>query len=628
MCGICGIVNKDIAMEVSGREITAMNRSLEHRGPDEEGQHVESNVGLGSRRLSIIDLSTGKQPVYNENESMVIVYNGEVYNYRDLRKNLIGKGYNFRTQSDTEVVLHLYEEYGENCLHHLNGMFAFAIYDKNRDRLFLARDRLGIKPVYYYEAKNKFIFASEIKAILLNDSVKRDLDYEAIGDFLNLSYIPAPKTVFKQIRKLPAGCYLYLNDGNIKIHEYWRPVPGQGIQGYKEADYHENLEELIKASVKRRLISEVPLGAFLSGGVDSSLIVGMMSELEDKPVQTFSIGFDIEKFNELPYAKMVSEHCNTNHHTRILSPKIEELLPELISNFDQPFADPSFLPTYLLSKVAHETVTVALSGDGGDELFGGYNRYADGVKSDKYDFLPSFIKDGIRMVSNGLSPNFKGSTRMRRMALDKEARYYDYHNRFPASLQRTVFSEDLIKKLDGYDSFEVFKKYFDEVSYVDDYLTKMQYVDIRTYLVDNNLEKVDKMSMLNSLEVRVPLLDHTVVEFAMNLPSSLKIAKGEKKSLLKKITSKYVPHDAVYRAKRGFSVPISAWFRENLKDYIGGILTEKKTLERGFVNPQGVNYLIDRNKKEERGYDVKLWNLLILELYMRDKIDLEAGSVN
>lgn len=243
----------------------------------------------------------------------------------------------------------------------------------------------------------------------MNDSVKRDLDYEAIGDFLNLSYIPAPKTVFKQIRKLPAGCYLYLNDGNIKIHEYWRPVPVQGIRGCKEAEYHENLEELIKASVKRRLISEVPLGAFLSGGVDSSLIVGMMSELEDKPVQTFSIGFNIKKFNELPYAKMVSEHCNTNHHTRILSPNIEELLPELISKFDRPFADPSFFPTYLLSKVAHENVTVVLSGDGGDELFGGYNRYVDAIKSDKYDFLPSFIKGGIKMVSNGLSPTLKGS---------------------------------------------------------------------------------------------------------------------------------------------------------------------------------------------------------------------------
>lgn len=628
MCGICGILNKDRSDTVPKRYIEAMNRSLTHRGPDDGGFFIEKNVAMANRRLSIIDLSTGRQPIFNEDESKVIVYNGEIYNYLELREMLIKSGHRFRTRSDTEVILHLFEEYHERCVDYLNGMFAVAIFDRKERTLFLARDRLGIKPLYYCQGGERFLFASEIKAILLDESVEKELDYQALADFFCLSYIPAPKTLFRRIRKLPPGSYLYLKDGRVSLREYWRPPLDEGISGFTKKDYQECLVELITAAVKRRLISDVPIGAFLSGGVDSSLVVGMMSKLKDESIETFSMGTERESHNELPYARAVSEHCGTLHHEKVLMPDIHNILPTLVAAFDQPFADSSFVPTYYVSKLARERVTVALSGDGGDELFGGYNRYIRALKSRRYDIIPHFVKVPMAKLSSGLSAKVRGTTRLRHMAMDEEVRYYDMLCRFPGGLKDMVFSGDLRRHLNGYHSSEVFLKYFVEAKETDDYLKKIQYVDLRTYLVDNNLEKVDKMSMLNSLEVRVPLLDHTVVEFALRVPSEFNIVEGEKKSILKEIAARYVPREVVFRPKHGFSIPVSFWFRDSLHDYTRGILTEKRTLERGLLDPRGVTFILDRHKHGLEDYSNKIWNLLVFELFMRSYESGVPGHAN
>ncbi len=621
MCGICGIYNFGSGQPVEGDMLQRMRDVMRHRGPDEEGLYLEGNLGLGHRRLNIIDLSTGQQPMCNEDGTIWIVYNGEVYNFPELREDLSRKGHLFKTRSDTEVIIHAYEEYGPDCVQKLRGAFAFALWDERERCLMLARDRMGIKPLSYLMDDNRLVFASEIKAILEAEGVRRELDLAALDSYLKYQYVPAPQTIFAGLKKLPPGHVLVHKNGRTTIHRYWDLRFGAEGGAHPEEYYRERLLELLREAVKIRLMSDVPLGAFLSGGIDSSTVVALMSQVMDQPVKTFSVGFEEEDFSELRHARMVAERFGTDHHEFVVRPDALEVLPRLVWQFDEPFADSSAIPTYYVSRLAREYVTVCLSGDGGDETFAGYNRYEQAVKEHRrLDWLPLTLRRVVFGTMHRLLPEYvKGKGLTRRASLSPTGRYIEAVSIFPEQSRLALLTDEVRSELrDGQRRF--LQGYFDQAQGLD-YLSQLQYVDTMTYLPEDGLVKVDRTSMLNSLETRVPLLDHEVLEFAATIPAELKMQGYERKYILKKTMEGLVPDEILYRRKMGFGVPLRHWFRKELHDYAKEVLLDRRTSQRGLFNRACIESILNNHQRGMRDFSAKIWALLFFEEWYRCYLD-------
>jgi len=636
MCGISGKLFFDPTRSVEENLLLRMCRVLAHRGPDDEGTYVKGPVGLGHRRLAIIDLSeAGRQPMPNEDGTIWIVFNGEIYNFLELREDLLKKGHRFRSKTDTEVILHLYEEKGVGCLRDLRGMFAFALWDENAKTLFLARDRLGKKPLFYSVDQEKFLFASEPKAILQDPGVNVEPDLEAIHHYLTYGYVPSPFSAFKGIRKLPPAHYLLLKDGAIRIERYWRLSYAKKGLGVRSEELGEGVEEelcreiieRLREAVKIRMVSDVPLGAFLSGGIDSSSIVALMSELSPEPVKTFSIGFEEEEYNELPYARLVAKRFGTDHHEFIVKPEAVEILPQLVFSYNEPFADSSAIPTFYLAKMTREHVTVALNGDGGDENFAGYDRYVANQMACRYDRLPLFLRRTLeRGADRFLRSSRPGSLRNRArrffeaISAEPRRRYARWMSHFNDHRKADLYTGAFKEAVGGLDAVDLLLAAY-EASDAPDFLDATLNVDVQMYLPDDLLVKVDIASMAHGLEARSPLLDHRFMEFAASLPSALKLRGKVQKYLFKKAMRNVLPDEVIRRPKKGFGVPIDHWFRHDLKAMAYDLLLDRRSLERGYFRREAVERLLDEHCRGKANWHYLLWNLLMLELWHRMFID-------
>jgi asparagine synthase (glutamine-hydrolysing) len=604
MCGIAGII--DLSRTPERSLIQSMCRVMSHRGPDGEGYYVDGPAALGHRRLSIIDLSGGAQPISNEDGTLWLTFNGEIYNFQSLRDDLLARGHIFRTRSDSEAIVHAYEEYGHGCLDRLRGMFAFAIWDASKKELFAARDRLGKKPLYYRYAENRLLFASELKAILQDSATPRELDPRAVADYFTYHYVPFPGTIFKGIHKLPPGHFLKFSAGkgngssSLEVRRYW-DVKYEPDYSLTEEDWVEAIRKKLEEAVRIRLVSDVPLGAFLSGGIDSSAVVAMMSRAGARPLNTFSIGFKEKDFSETGYARAISERFGTTHHEMIVEPDAVEILPELAWDFDEPFADVSAVPTYYVSKMARKHVTVILSGDGGDEVFAGYRRYLWANKMTRYDLVPSSMKRIVFGAPSALMPDgMRGKGMLRHLSKDPFQRYAGLNTHADSAYLNGLLSDALLSELKGLElpGYWNIRRFYDAID--GDYLSKIQYADTKTYLAEDILTKVDRASMLNSLETRAPLLDHELVELAARIPSAMKIKKNETKYMLKKAMSGILPDEILYRKKMGFGVPLVHWFKKDLNGYAREVLLSGQARERGLFNPGYIEGMLEVHMKRGR----------------------------
>ena len=621
MCGIAGFVDQLCDSDMARQRIDTMCHLIRHRGPDDQGTWTGDGAALGMRRLSIIDLSGGHQPVFNEDQSVVVVFNGEIYNHRELRAELERLGHRFSTHCDTEAIVHAYEEYGVDCVNHLRGMFVFAVWDRSRKRLLLARDRFGKKPLNYYWDGRRLIFGSEIKSLLAAD-IPRTLHPQALDQYLLYLYVPSPLTMFKGVSKLPAGHVLVYENEQISVKCYWELPFVQTIQDDAQTALAHTRELLLDA-VRVRLMSDVPLGAFLSGGVDSSLIVALMSQLQSQPVKTFSIGFEEQDFSELHYARRVAEHFHTDHHEFLVRPDLIAVLPELVWACDEPFADSSMLPTYYVSKLAREHVTVVLTGDGGDEIFGGYNRYK---REQLIQSVPAPLRYLVGFASLLLPPKTRGKMVLDSMRYSLAPRYVHRLQNFFGLIDRsTIYDSDYFAQVRMHDPYARVISEFSGSRSLHETITRIQYVDVRTYLVDDILVKVDKMSMLNSLETRAPLLDHLLAEYVSSLSPSVRLQHGVLKSLLKQAAADLLPPEILTRRKQGFSVPIKHWFRNDLSGYARDLLTSTKARNRGIFDPLSVSRLLDAHSSQTRhDYSGAIWAMLCLELWFQIYLDTPA----
>ncbi len=616
MCGICGVFFNEKSQWADNSNISRMCGTIQHRGPDDEGIYTDSLVNLGMRRLEVIDLNTGHQPIHNEDKTVWTVFNGEIYNFPDLRKELINNGHEFYTKTDSEVIVHLFEEYGVDFIKRLRGMFAIALWDTRTNTGYLVRDRLGIKPLYFTETCVGIVFGSEVKAILAAPETSKEMDCDALNDYISLKYIPEPKSIYKNIHKLKPGTFLKIKKGDIEETSYWDlSTFGPVGKDYGESYYVDGILEHLKEAVRIRLTSDVPLGAFLSGGIDSSMVVATMANLLDRPVKTFTIGFDETSFDETPYAKISADHFGTEHHELVVKPDFVSMLDHITDILDEPFADQSVIPTYYVSKLARENVTVVLSGDGGDELFGGYETYLWALNEIKYDLLPGVFKDFLHKISQIIPYGFYGKNYLNHISLNKEERFI---NSILTSIQfkRRLFSDDFIKELTLLDNSGICHNYFNEAG-GRDFLSKMLYLDMKTYLVGDILTKVDRMSMSHSLEARVPLLDHHLVEFACSIPTHYKIRDKISKYIFKKAAEKILPAEIIRRPKKGFGVPLKLWFNKELNAFVRDILGSKKFKERGFFNLKWVEYLLGEHERSRRDNSLILWKLIVFELWCR-----------
>jgi len=640
MCGICGFIGN-----LDDTVLSKMLNVLRHRGPDDsgcvvfKGERSKLKVSLGHTRLSIIDLSlAGHQPMSNEDESIWITYNGEIYNYKALSSKLKAQGHKFKSNSDTETILHLYEEMGDDCVNELNGMFAFAIWDKRKERLFLARDRLGIKPLYYLEDNGRFVFASEIKAILEYDGVEREVDYQALLYFMTFLYIPCPFTIFKGIRKLPPAHILTMEKGRVEVKRYWDLVfspplqvsSSQATPAEAEEYYKRQIMEILQEIVESHMISDVPLGVFLSGGIDSSTVAGMMSKLSSNPVKTFSIGYEGREgksYNELEYSKEVSKYFGTEHQEFILNPSIIEVLPNIVWHLDEPFADSSAIPTYLVSEAARKYVTVALTGIGGDEVFGGYPRYLGARVSRQYAKLPFWLRRslarGVEVIpESSTSRNIPGWIKrfIRGGLLPVDERYISWVS-FLTDRQKTqLFTEDFLAQTKDFPVYEVHKAFYSENN-LENILDKIFYLDIKTYLADDLLMMGDKMSMAHSLELRVPFCDHKLIEFAATIPAELKFKGLKLKSLFKKALKGFLPEDILQRKKQGFMVPLAKWFQNELKGFTLDLLSEERIKKRGYFRPDFIRWVLDQHYDGRQNFTDQIYALISLELWHQIYMD-------
>ena len=627
MCGIVGIA-KTTSRDVSREVLEQMNRCIVHRGPDDDGFYLSENVGLAMRRLSIIDVSHGKQPIHNQDKTKWIVFNGEIYNFQEIRGDLEKRGHSFYTNSDTEVIIHLYDEYGADCVNYLRGMFAFAIWDEADESLFIARDRLGKKPILYSHLSNgDLIFGSEFRALLSHPDISKEVDLAAIDHYLSFLCVPAPQTAFKQIRKLKPAHWLRWKNGEVTTKRYWQPDFSKKIK-ITENEAIEETTRILRESTKLRMISEVPLGAFLSGGVDSSTIVALMARESAKPVKTFSIGFEEDDFSELKYAKQVAEHLGAEYHEFIVKPDALEVLPTLIEHYGEPYADSSAIPTYYVSKETAKFVTVALNGDGGDESFVGYERYMAMKAAESYARIPGVLRKSLIDFPVSLFPDSKKHRSRLRSAkrfiqsasLPKTERYFGWVSAISPDLKNELRTSDFRQKLNGTSSLDVLSEWFDRANGAD-VLEETMFVDQMTYLPNDLLVKVDIASMANSLEARSPFLDHKVIEFAASLPPEIKVKKADTKTLLKKVAAQFVPHEAIYRRKMGFGVPIAAWLRGRMREFMKENLLSEKFANRGLFETGIVQRLIDEHLSQNKDYASQLWTLLMLELWFQQFVD-------
>ncbi len=635
MCGIVGIFDSRERRPVSRDLIQRMNDTQIHRGPDGDGIFVAPGIGLGHRRLAIIDLSGGAQPLFNEDESVVVVYNGEIYNFAGLADELMALGHRFRTRCDTEVIVHAWEEWGEACVERFRGMFAFALWDSNRETLFLARDRLGIKPLYYAVLPDGTVsFASELKALLVDPRLPREIDITAVEEYFAYGYVPDPKSIYRHVHKLAPGHVMSWRRGARPAgpRSYWEMNFERRDMG-SEADIGEALIEHLREAVDIRLISEVPLGAFLSGGVDSSAIVALMAGLSDDPVNTCSISFAHPDFDESRYAAEVAERYDADHHVRQVDPDSFDLVDRLATLYDEPYADSSAMPTYRVCGLARERVTVALSGDGGDELFAGYRRYRWNFFEEQ---VKSYFPDAVRAPLFGAlgrfypkldrAPKFlRAKATLQAIARDSAGGYFHGVSVLYDDIRRRLYSDRFKRDLQGYHAAEVLARHMREAP-TDDHLTRVQYADIKTYLAGDILTKVDRASMAHSLEVRVPILDHHVVEWAGGVPSNLKLKGREGKYILKKSLEPMLSDNILYRDKMGFAVPLSSWFRGplagRLRDALGGaVLADTGLFDTGYLTT-----LVDQHQSGEREHSAVLWSLLMFESFLRQVHDGAAPA--
>jgi asparagine synthase (glutamine-hydrolysing) len=627
MCGIAGIVSNQTG-GVERATIHRMCQTIVHRGPDDEGVFVKDGVGVGMRRLSIIDLAGGHQPVFNEDGTIWIVFNGEIYNFKQLREELEARGHHFSTHSDTEVIVHLYEDFGADCVDKLRGMFAFAIYDERRRRLLLARDRLGIKPLHYAFSNGRLLFGSEIKSILeVAPELAGSINSEALQQYLYFGYIPDPLTAFGAIQKLPPGHVLEFEKGEIRVRQYWDLPQFASHTPRSEEECLEELEHKLAEAVRIRMIADVPLGAMLSGGTDSSTVVALMARASSAAVKTFAIGFQNADFNEAHYAKLVAEKFGTEHHELMLQPDVVQTVESLTHSLEEPFGDSSMLPTYYVSCLARQHVTVALSGDGGDELFAGYGRYGVQSRRQVFERVPAGMRRWYRETLYPRLPrNMRGRKFSYNVSLPWRERYVDGISFIPAfEREMPLLSEEFRASLRGKrDPQNVMFDYFDRAP-ARDPVSQMLYVDTKTYLTADILTKVDRMSMATSLEVRVPILDHIFLEWVTGLPPEWKLRGGKQKYILKKLAERVgVPKEVLYRRKQGFALPLAEWFRHELKEMTLTVLLEPRSLQRGYFNPQGVRQLLAEHMEGRRDQSARIWRLLMFELWHRNF--LEAGD--
>lgn len=605
-----------------------MNRAILHRGPDDDGFYVNKNVGLAMRRLSIIDLASGKQPIRNADNTKWIVFNGEIYNYQELRKDLEKRGHRFYTNSDTEAIVHLYDEYGVDCLQHLRGMFAMAIWDETEQDLFLARDRVGKKPLLYSLQQNgDLIFGSEFNAVLQHPDISREVDNEAIDSYLSYLCVPAPMTAFKSIRKLEPGHWMKWKAGQVNMERYWLPDFSKKIKITEEEAIDETTR-ILRESTKLRMISEVPLGAFLSGGVDSSTVVALMAQESSGPVKTFSIGFEEQDFSELKYAKRVAEHVGAEYNEFIVRPNALEILPTLVEHYGEPYADSSAIPTYYVAKETRKHVTVALNGDGGDESFAGYERYAAMKAAETYRRLPGFLRRSLLEKPIEFLPTselkrsrLRDAKRFLRAArLPTTERYFRWMSTFDRDAKHKLYTAGFSSSIRSADPFEFVNRWFAR-SNGSGNLDSNLLADQMTYLPNDLLVKVDIATMANSLEARSPFLDHRLIEFAASIPESLKMRRFETKSLLKKVAARLVPADVVYRRKMGFGVPVGNWFRGEMRPFVRELLLAEKAMNRGIARPEVIRRYVDDHTDGKRDHAFQIWTLLMLELWFQRFID-------
>jgi asparagine synthase (glutamine-hydrolysing) len=623
MCGIAGMIGLE-GETVPAETVRRMTDTIVHRGPDDEGIYAQQNIGLGMRRLSIIDLSGGRQPIYNEDRSVTVVFNGEIYNFPEVRKELVSRGHRFYTHSDTEVIAHLYEEMGADCINKLRGMFAIALYDAKRNSVLLARDRLGKKPLYYAQRNGRLFFASEIKAMLAVAPELAEVDGEGVLQFFYYGYIPDPQSAYRDIRKLPPGHLAEYKDGQLRVRQYW-DVPSYGVNdpGSDEVCLEE-MERRLAEAVRIRLISDVPLGALLSGGVDSSIVVALMARESSAPVKTFSIGFRKADFNEAEYARLVAKRFGTDHHELIVDPDINDTLNHLTGMMEEPFGDSSMIPTYCVSQLARQHVTVALSGDGGDELFAGYDRYLVNWRRRHYNFVPDWLGKVYRgRVYPYLPSAVKGRKLAWNITLSSRDRYLDGISFLPAlHREQSLFSDEFVAGAQQWvDPFRQFERYYDEAP-ASDQLSRLMYLDTKTYLTADILTKVDRMSMATSLEARCPILDHEFVEWVARLPVKYKFRQGTRKFMFKKLAERLgIPAELLHRRKQGFSMPLVHWMRHELRDGLLQILLEPRTMQRGYFKPQAMRNLLKEHFQGRRDHAAVLWMLLVFELWHRNFLE-------
>ena len=634
MCGITGKLYFDPTHPVGEALISRMNAVLRHRGPDDEGVWTDGAIGLGHRRLAIIDLSpTGHQPMCNKDSTIWITYNGEIYNHQELRADLERRGHCYRSTSDTETILHLYEEHGRDCIKYLRGMFAFALWDARQRCLLLARDRFGQKPLLYAETADGLIFASEIKAILQDPAVSHDVDEAALHHYLTYGYVPAPWTAFRQIRKLSPASTLLWQDGRISVERYWRLryLPKLKMD---EGEAAEQILNLLREATCMRLMSEVPLGAFLSGGIDSSAVVALMAEVMSEPVKTFSIGFDDQSFNELHYARQVAERYATDHHEFTVTPDALAVLPELVWAYGEPYADSSALPTYYVARETRRYVTVALNGDGGDEAFAGYERYLANKLAVRYEHLPAWLRERIIAPLAHRFPEATGRKAILRrfkhfvLAMDAtpERRYAHWITLIDNKTKNGLYTSDFCARMENVDSLTLLEQACATAD-SSDFLDRTLSADVSTYLPDDLMVKVDIATMVHSLEGRSPFLDHNLAEFAARLPSNYKLRGRTGKYILKQALRDHLPKSILHRDKQGFALPIGRWFRRELRPVAYNVLLDPHTLARGMFDGGAVRTMLDEHVSGRLNHRYRIWELLMLELWFRTYIDRPRAAL-
>ena len=630
MCGIVGIFDTHGNRQIDRQVLTRMNESQHHRGPDEGELHIEPALGMGHRRLSVIDIATGQQPLRSTDGAMTLVFNGEIYNYRELRTELIALGHAFRTKSDTEVVLHAYRAWGADCVLRLRGMFAFAVWNRAEKTLFLARDHVGVKPMFYSLLPNGyFVFGSELKSIMTFPELSRALNPRAVEDYFAYGYVPEPKTIFNNAYKLPPGHRVTLRVGSTAVtpERYW-DVPFQQQAPRPEAEIELELIERLRESVQSQMVADVPLGAFLSGGVDSSAVVAMMAQQNNETVNTCSIGFDDPDFDESAFADQVAQRYATRHHAQVVSKDDYGLIDTLAHLYDEPFSDNSAIPTYRVCQLARQRVTVALSGDGGDENFAGYRRYRyamaeQGVRAR----LPLGLRKPLFGTLGKLYPKadwapqmFRAKTTFEALARDLVEGYFHGVAKMPDRVRDELFTESFRTQLQGYRAIEVMQEHAAN-SPTEDPLSTIQYLDFKTWLPGDILTKVDRASMAHSLEVRVPLLDHKFVEWSSNLPPAVKLKGGEGKYIFKKALEPHLPDDILYRAKKGFSTPIAAWLRGPLREQVRQAVLSQRVLDTGIFNEGYLRHMVEQHESGLKDYSVALWSMLMFEAFLRVSVN-------